>query len=147
MIRRPPKSTRTDTLGPYTTLCRSLLGGNGAAKIGGDGARVHRRRTDSARLVAPVEFDCEEDIGGLRAAIGDPGIIGLGLEIGIGKIDVGKTVTDRCDDDQPSAVADQGRDAVHQGEMDERIGAERGFEKIGREYGGESVCQYVWING
>src|SRR3546814_6796727 len=24
MIRRPPKSTRTDTLFPYTTLCRSL---------------------------------------------------------------------------------------------------------------------------
>src|SRR3546814_18922182 len=27
MIRRPPKSTRTDTLFPYTTLFRSLVGG------------------------------------------------------------------------------------------------------------------------
>src|SRR3546814_7780613 len=26
MIRRPPRSTRTDTLFPYTTLCRSLGG-------------------------------------------------------------------------------------------------------------------------
>src|SRR3546814_8336424 len=26
MIRRPPKSTRTDTLFPYTTLCRSRPG-------------------------------------------------------------------------------------------------------------------------
>src|SRR3546814_7094926 len=26
MIRRPPRSTRTDTLFPYTTLCRSFLG-------------------------------------------------------------------------------------------------------------------------
>src|SRR3546814_19010113 len=25
MIRRPPRSTRTDTLFPYTTLCRSFL--------------------------------------------------------------------------------------------------------------------------
>src|SRR3546814_6296622 len=25
MTRRPPRSTRTDTLFPYTTLCRSLL--------------------------------------------------------------------------------------------------------------------------
>src|SRR3546814_13018052 len=25
MIRRPPRSTRTDTLFPYTTLCRSQL--------------------------------------------------------------------------------------------------------------------------
>src|SRR3546814_18049301 len=27
MIRRPPRSTRTDTLFPYTTLFRSALGG------------------------------------------------------------------------------------------------------------------------
>src|SRR3546814_6497422 len=26
MIRRPPRSTRTDTLFPYTTLCRSAKG-------------------------------------------------------------------------------------------------------------------------
>src|SRR3546814_12311204 len=31
MIRRPPRSTRTDTLFPYTTLFRSLAGGVGAA--------------------------------------------------------------------------------------------------------------------
>src|SRR3546814_10294622 len=30
MIRRPPRSTRTDTLFPYTTLCRSRLGGSGS---------------------------------------------------------------------------------------------------------------------
>src|SRR3546814_15299595 len=29
MIRRPPRSTRTDTLFPYTTLFRSLRGGFG----------------------------------------------------------------------------------------------------------------------
>src|SRR3546814_4602864 len=28
MIRRPPRSTRTDTLFPYTTLFRSTLGGS-----------------------------------------------------------------------------------------------------------------------
>src|SRR3546814_12634666 len=27
MILRPPRSTRTDTLFPYTTLCRSVSGG------------------------------------------------------------------------------------------------------------------------
>src|SRR3546814_1748446 len=27
MIRRPPRSTRTDTLFPYTTLFRSIIGG------------------------------------------------------------------------------------------------------------------------
>src|SRR3546814_12892280 len=30
MIRRPPRSTRTDTLFPYTTLFRSLARGDGA---------------------------------------------------------------------------------------------------------------------
>src|SRR3546814_19053537 len=29
MIRRPPRSTRTDTLFPYTTLCRSLRSSDG----------------------------------------------------------------------------------------------------------------------
>src|SRR3546814_21137632 len=29
MIRRPPRSTRTDTLFPYTTLFRSLIAGTG----------------------------------------------------------------------------------------------------------------------
>src|SRR3546814_84329 len=33
MIRRPPRSTRTDTLFPYTTLCRSVIG---AGVMGGD---------------------------------------------------------------------------------------------------------------
>src|SRR3546814_8742899 len=28
MIRRPPRSTRTDTLFPYTTIFRSVYGGN-----------------------------------------------------------------------------------------------------------------------
>src|SRR3546814_1542590 len=37
MIRRPPRSTRTDTLFPYTTLFRSMLGGNA---FGSAGARV-----------------------------------------------------------------------------------------------------------
>src|SRR3546814_6241914 len=37
MIRRPPRSTRTDTLFPYTTLFRSCLcsGSHGAVSISG----------------------------------------------------------------------------------------------------------------
>src|SRR3546814_2512961 len=37
MIRRPPRSTRTDTLFPYTTLFRSL-----AARAGADAVRCRR---------------------------------------------------------------------------------------------------------
>src|SRR3546814_966098 len=45
MIRRPPRSTRTDTLFPYTTLFRSFLVRNGRVRvrIDEDVAVVHRR--------------------------------------------------------------------------------------------------------
>src|SRR3546814_11571545 len=52
MIRRPPGSTRTDTLFPYTTLFRSRSVGNGifAPSVGlGDGEftlRIGRERVD-----------------------------------------------------------------------------------------------------
>src|SRR3546814_11866900 len=34
MIRRPPRSTRTDTLFPYTTLCRSFVVVIGGSLLG-----------------------------------------------------------------------------------------------------------------
>src|SRR3546814_15415511 len=40
MIRRPPRSTRTDTLFPYTTLFRSAIAARAA--LGGGDALVHR---------------------------------------------------------------------------------------------------------
>src|SRR3546814_13783525 len=48
MIRRPPRTTRTDTLCPYTTLVRSLrrprLASVADARPGGRGPRPARRR-------------------------------------------------------------------------------------------------------
>src|SRR3546814_10420906 len=57
MIRRPPRSTRTDTLLPYTTLFRSLSRGESAAsrlgkhrhspeQFGIDAAEVHESLAD-----------------------------------------------------------------------------------------------------
>src|SRR3546814_7119124 len=54
MIRRPPRSTRTDTLFPYTTLFRS--DGKDWVYVAGSGARVGKSlrsqlsQADSARL-------------------------------------------------------------------------------------------------
>src|SRR3546814_8778178 len=45
MIRRPPRSTRTDTLFPYTTLFRSLAAGAG-----------HRLRLQAGQLALDVEI-------------------------------------------------------------------------------------------
>src|SRR3546814_12616804 len=47
MIRRPPRSTRTDTLFPYTTLFRSADRRAEGKAVGGT-ARRHQDRADSA---------------------------------------------------------------------------------------------------
>src|SRR3546814_10212022 len=60
MIRRPPRSTRTDTLFPYTTLFRSAepglagVDGEGAAAGGGD-----LRHEGLQRLVAVLRVDAD----------------------------------------------------------------------------------------
>src|SRR3546814_18899489 len=48
MIRRPPRSTRTDTLFPYTTLFRSV------AALSRSRERAGRRRTARAREGSPL---------------------------------------------------------------------------------------------
>src|SRR3546814_2739658 len=79
MIRRPPRSTRTDTLFPYTTLFRS-----GARKLD-PGAEVEARRI---AIVA----------GRGRARLGNH-LIGQGFEIGAvalepGGVHIGEVVRD-----------------------------------------------------
>src|SRR3546814_10703789 len=59
MIRRPPRSTRTDTLFPYTTLFRS---GNRGAGGAGD-------RGDTARAGAPPDA-CADGRATRRSAAG-----------------------------------------------------------------------------
>src|SRR3546814_7346471 len=55
MIRRPPRSTRTDTLFPYTTLFRSSIRRRRDAAIGQGHDRVRRRmNTDSKPLLADL---------------------------------------------------------------------------------------------
>src|SRR3546814_10685532 len=54
MIRRPPRSTRTDTLFPYTTLFRSVIGHTGVSRSRYVGerrrtlGRSDRQRTNTA---------------------------------------------------------------------------------------------------
>src|SRR3546814_9825232 len=62
MIRRPPRSTRTDTLFPYTTLFRSsrephhqLVQRQAGEKSDGEIARKHCQLTARSSLPGPVE--------------------------------------------------------------------------------------------
>src|SRR3546814_1261912 len=52
MIRRPPRSTRTDTLFPYTTLFRSDPASDGGRRQGSH--RQHGRRHPDCRAVGTV---------------------------------------------------------------------------------------------
>src|SRR3546814_17693376 len=61
MIRRPPRSTRTDTLFPYTTLFRSGL----------DTEAVERRRQPVGEGLAIAEFETLHRRAGAIARHGD----------------------------------------------------------------------------
>src|SRR3546814_2154503 len=59
MIRRPPRSTRTDTLFPYTTLFRSVSGDRGQRferRVAGErGGRESRRRGRSEEHTSELQ--------------------------------------------------------------------------------------------
>src|SRR3546814_18551509 len=55
MIRRPPRSTRTDTLFPYTTLFRSVLAAG--LVVPGDGFVIAVEGVVHARLQRPVRIE------------------------------------------------------------------------------------------
>src|SRR3546814_16556437 len=112
MIRRPPRSTRTDTLFPYTTLFRSNGAFTGKA-AGGDADRDPvRRNIDRDQAGGGKE---EEDFG--AAGIVDDGLPQC-LEIGERFVDVVDPDIDRIADQAGLRRAGQERN----GQDDERSG-------------------------
>src|SRR3546814_3696758 len=86
MIRRPPRSTRTDTLFPYTTLCRSLLLGLAAQMI-------------SLRGLVPLEL--LEGLGDLATRGGDGAV-----ELGDRALDLAAAVDGRLDEGGQRDIGD-----------------------------------------
>src|SRR3546814_18217869 len=78
MIRRPPRSTRTDTLFPYTTLFRSLFGVIARLRLGlgdyDDAATLLDRQTailDALDNVPPsLRLESATDLGHTRRMLG-----------------------------------------------------------------------------
>src|SRR3546814_10602743 len=62
MIRRPPRSTRTDTLFPYTTLFRSIIelvgihGGVGGGRRGGEADRRSEEHTSELQSLMRISY-------------------------------------------------------------------------------------------
>src|SRR3546814_4802217 len=72
MIRRPPRSTRTDTLFPYTTLFRSVGKVGHRVGIGADeGDLLQGRPPHIEAALAVAEADVEDDSAGGHPARGD----------------------------------------------------------------------------
>src|SRR3546814_7596051 len=82
MLRRPPRSTRTDTLFPYTTLFRSDIGGDDAFRERGARDPVLEQRGEVERALA---VPGEDDRLVLRLR-GEEGVEGL-FDIAVGGVD------------------------------------------------------------
>src|SRR3546814_2452278 len=76
MIRQPPRSTRTDTLFPYTTLFRSDPDQAVALTVGDDGMRLGPERLGAPHPPRPFEgerageLSKRQDVGRKRTARG-----------------------------------------------------------------------------
>src|SRR3546814_19185702 len=87
MIRRPPRSTRTDTLFPYTTLFRSI------DRVGNDDGLV----VDHIGVEQLVALDLEHVLPQRHL-----------IEIIVWAAEVGHHLLDRVDRGEPIAAADPG---------------------------------------
>src|SRR3546814_11601250 len=63
MIRRPPRSTRTDTLFPYTTLFRSTDEESKSKILGLEGRQVEQALIPNAKLPEREQQECRDGDG------------------------------------------------------------------------------------
>src|SRR3546814_7515440 len=84
MIRLPPRSTRTDTLFPYTTLFRSLNAGVEAARAG-DAGKGFAVVASEVRALAQRSADAARDINELITSSTQEVAVGVELVADAGK--------------------------------------------------------------
>src|SRR3546814_18457751 len=139
MIRLPPKSTRTDTLCPYTTLFRS----------------GHDEMVQSALLQGHVDGDRYTVVGGQgqEQVLGPPfgdGIANLyDIEITTGdpgrqRAEVGRVVVGHAEATDPALGLPRVQPRHDHVDVDQRVAL---HDEIGRASGRERVCRYVCYSG
>jgi hypothetical protein len=85
-------------------------------------SRMHSRSAHATIPMPLVESNREEDVGRLRSAISNEGIIGCSLKVGIFEIYVRKAMARRRQVDQPPSYANETRNPVHQDKVAQMIG-------------------------
>src|SRR3546814_11708719 len=122
MIRRPPRSTRTDTIFPYTTLFRYL-----ARKSGQTNAEFEvNPQTTLTKITSQILSEGEQRALALAGFLTE-----VALTEGSGPIIVDDPVSS-LDRDRSAKVADRIADEAHK----------RQVVEIGRAWCSERVCQY-----
>src|SRR3546814_12569504 len=144
MIRRPPRSKRTDTLFPYTTLFRSIwrAGAAGSAPgLEGSPVRLAFLPVSDAGFGAQVfPFDGGAACGAGRARTGQSFAIAMDVfdrALGTGRLAPGLTPSTQREQHRTKGLAFRGRAILMAGRTPE----------IGRASCRERVCQYVSISG
>src|SRR3546814_9726314 len=121
MIRRPPRSTRTDTLVPYTTLFRSDQAEQIANKAGDSYVTVER-------LLLALAMS-KTDAG---KALTDAGVIPEGLNAAINALRGGRTADTASAEDRYDALKKFARDltqAARDGKLDPVIGRDEEIDR------------------
>src|SRR3546814_12754801 len=106
MIRRPPRSTRTDPLFPYTTLFRSIL-----QRVLEDRPAVQRPlpRSEARRGIGAAASDLQTADSGVRGDLDERGEA----------FGTGRSVVRHAYGDRAFEAADQREHVAEQGELDE----------------------------
>src|SRR3546814_18820189 len=121
MIRRPPRSKRTDTLFPYTTLFRSRQPGADAERI---------EEADDGDMIAVA-----------RTAVGEQALAQLRSE----QVHAALRASEVSSSSEAGSAS--GRKAGSQSAALLAWLAARTIEGVGRASGRERVCQYVEVTG
>src|SRR3546814_13777816 len=88
MIRRPPISTRTDTLFPYTTLFRSAIAARQGRRPEEVAYDLLLEEEGRALLFAPIVNYLDYDLSACRAMIGDRKSVVSGTSVSV-RVDLG----------------------------------------------------------
>src|SRR3546814_5220735 len=116
MVLRPPRSTRTDTLFPYTTLFRSNVGPIPGVirEIGGTDADA----LVIGKLVAALELRVDDDRPAVVGRLDAGGVATLARH-------VDRRVAGRMDEDRPAAIVDLAPTPVERGVAPGRVAVPR----------------------